>query len=91
MVDPVRDPNTVYCHKWDVTLHIFVLVGVHLGNVGVRVGVKNTTKCNITISEHSVLEMRWRKRWPHQEDIGMLTLELDTPAKRRSPHNGPCK
>ena len=55
VVEPVRAPNTVHCHKWDRTLHIVMWVWVHVGNVGVRDGVKNNTKCNITISELSVL------------------------------------
>ena len=91
VVEPVRAPNIVHCHKWDRTLHIFMWVWVHVGNVGVRDGVKTNTKCNITISEHSALQMWWRKCWPDQENIGMLTLALCTLPKRRSPHEEPCK
>ena len=65
--------------------HIYV--GVHVGNVGIRDGVKNNTKCNLIISEYSVLQMRWMKRWPHQEDTGMLNLALvHTPCYREGAH-----
>ena len=40
VVEPVRAPNIVHCHKWVRTLHIFMWVWVHVGNVGVRDGVK---------------------------------------------------
>ena len=44
VVERVRAPNTVHCHKWDGTLHIFMCVCVHVGNVGVRDGVDNNIK-----------------------------------------------
>ena len=87
VVEPVRAPNTVHCHKWYKILHIYVCVCAHVGNVGIRDGVKNNTKCNIIISEYSVLQMRWMKRWPHQADTGMLNLALvHTPCYREGAH-----
>ena len=87
VVEPVREPNTVHCHKWDRTLRIFMWVGVHVGNVGIKDGVKNNTKCNIIIAEYSVLQMRWMKRWPHQADNGTLNLALvHTPCQREGAH-----
>ena len=54
IVEPVRAPNTV--HKWDRTLHIFMWVCA-CGKCGDWDGVKSNIKCNITISEHSVLQI----------------------------------
>ena len=47
VVEPVRDPNTVHCHKWDRTLHILMWVGVHVKNVGVRDGVGITLNASL--------------------------------------------
>ena len=47
VVEPVRALNTVHCHKRDRTLHIFMRVCVHVGNVGVRDGVKITLNATL--------------------------------------------
>ena len=44
VVEPVRAPNTVHCHKWDRTLHILMWVCVQCtcGKCGDWDGVKIT-------------------------------------------------